>query len=589
MVQDKVLTYLFLVVVAGCSQGACSKFFFNATSQMLVSSGVIPLQSGFDFSFRTCSGGVLLDQKGTNDGFIRLEVVPTAVNYSVTPVLLIASHLEMNWKINGIQDSITLGKDVDQNTIHKVQFTAGSRGINSTLILTGLTTLSVDIPNSILGFVNSGPLFAGTPVSGGIGFVGCIISGRNIQLRNTVTSVNIKQNCTLDNQLGCPAKVCPSGFNGYYCEVNINDCAGAPCHNYSTCIDLINNYSCSCGPRWTGRLCDIYLGSLCNKTLKNNTDACQNGGVCHDTADKNNYTCTCVPGYTGRNCELEFNPCDSSPCEQGGTCTKLTSDDFKCDCPTGFKGKRCSENIDDCAALPCKHGSCFDGINNFTCNCTGSGYAGPTCDVDINECETIKPCHPNATCNNHRGTYQCICQPGFNGKNCYDNIDDCRSNPCQHGGFEGDDCLVNINDCKNDSCVTNASCIDGVNNFTCQCPVGYYGEFCHLEIDECQSSPCQNNGTCIDLIGGFNCTCVTGFNGTQCENNIDDCPSHRCNNGTCVDGINDYTCVCNPGFNGTSCEIDIDECQGNYKFIYFNGLIRPKKINCYHQFGSDVM
>ena len=187
--------------------GAYTKFFFNATSQMEVTSGVIPLQSGFDFSFRTCHGGVLLDQKGTSDGFIQLEVVPTTVNYSLTPVLFIASHLKMTWKVNNIQDSVTLGKDLDQNIIHKVQFTAGSGEMNSTLNLTGLTSSSVDIPNSILGFTNSGPLFAGYPVSvGGIGFVGCIISGRNIQLSRGPSSLNIKENCTLDTQLGCPAR-----------------------------------------------------------------------------------------------------------------------------------------------------------------------------------------------------------------------------------------------------------------------------------------------------------------------------------------------------------------------------------------------
>ena len=103
----------------------------------------------------------------------------------------------------------------------------------------------------------------------------------------------------------------------------------------------------------------------------------------------------------------------------------------------GFKGKKCEENINDCAILPCGPGSCIDGINNYTCNCTGSGYTGPTCTDDIDECDTMKPCHLNATaqCINHAGTYQCVCKQGFNGKNCYQNIDDCRSNPCQNGGM----------------------------------------------------------------------------------------------------------------------------------------------------------
>ena len=175
---------------------------------MQVSSAVIPLQSGFDFSFRTCSGGVLLDQKGTSNSFIRLEVVPTTVNYSVTPVLFIASHLEMTWSINSIQESVVIGKDLDKNIIYKVQFTAGSGGTNSTLSLTGLASFSVDVPNSILSFTNSGPLFVGLPVSGGrTGFVGCIISGTNIPLvKSAVTSFNINENCTLDYQLECPPK-----------------------------------------------------------------------------------------------------------------------------------------------------------------------------------------------------------------------------------------------------------------------------------------------------------------------------------------------------------------------------------------------
>jgi len=174
---------------------------------MQVPSPVIPLRTGFDFSFRTCSGGVLLDQKGPSNGFVRLEVVPTTVNYSVTPVLFIASHLKMTWSINSIEESVTLGKDLDQNIIYKVQFTAGNGGTNSTLSLTGLASFSAAIPNNILDFTNTGPLFAGSPVSGGgTGFVGCIISGRNIPLVKTGTSINISENCTLDYQLGCPTK-----------------------------------------------------------------------------------------------------------------------------------------------------------------------------------------------------------------------------------------------------------------------------------------------------------------------------------------------------------------------------------------------
>ena len=98
----------------------------------------------------------MLSQTGTNNGFFTLEVVPTVVNYSHTPILFIASHLRMTWEISGTRQFVTVGTKLDQNFNYKVEFVAGSGAINSTLTLTGIS--SVDVPNSIFGFRNSDPL-----------------------------------------------------------------------------------------------------------------------------------------------------------------------------------------------------------------------------------------------------------------------------------------------------------------------------------------------------------------------------------------------------------------------------------------------
>lgn len=44
----------------------------------------------------------------------------------------------------------------------------------------------------------------------------------------------------------------------------------------------------------------------------------------------------------------------------------------------GFEGHLCEQNIDDCLdngnQQKCLHnGQCIDGINEYTCNCTGTG------------------------------------------------------------------------------------------------------------------------------------------------------------------------------------------------------------------------
>ena len=36
-------------------------------------------------------------------------------------------------------------------------------------------------------------------------------------------------------------------------------------------------------------------------------------------------------------------------------------------------------DIDECQNSLCERGVCVDGINAYTCNCSGTGYYGDTC------------------------------------------------------------------------------------------------------------------------------------------------------------------------------------------------------------------
>lgn len=141
--------------------------------------------------------------------------------------------------------------------------------------------------------------------------------------------------------------------------------------------------------------------------------------------------------------------CDTNPLNGRAICT----------CPAGFVGGACNQDMDECSigksaffwlvfflaksrsccymlcmlccciyfssecvpylilcllptgANPCEHfGKCVNTEGSFQCQC-GRGYAGPRCEIDINECLSM-PCQNDATCLDRIGEFTCICMPG---------------------------------------------------------------------------------------------------------------------------------------------------------------------------------
>jgi len=79
-------------------------------------------------------------------------------------------------------------------------------------------------------------------------------------------------------------------------------------------------------------------------------------------------------------------------------------------------------------------------------------------------------------------------EPCLNGGICQDGINeyDC---DCQGTGFEGQHCEINIDECASNPCVNNATCVDGINNYDCKCFAGFAGKNCQIDIAECSSAP----------------------------------------------------------------------------------------------------
>uniref|UniRef100_A0A3Q2PMY3 Delta-like protein n=1 Tax=Fundulus heteroclitus TaxID=8078 RepID=A0A3Q2PMY3_FUNHE len=426
--------------------------------------------------------------------------------------------------------------------------------------------------------------------------------------------------------------LCPSGWEGSLCEKNLDDCASSPCAQGGTCIDLEDGFECVCPPQWEGKTCQIDI-NVCQ-------GLCRNGGTCKVRVG---YHCQCPPGFVGNHCEIQRNKCDSRPCQNGGQCHAVL-DGFVCECLPDFGGQLCEISYyppaDACDSGPCENGAtCHSMDQDFYCACP-EGYVGKTCERVKEACQTTtcqvidscvvavptndsdgvqhissNVCGPRGRCiSQPTGNFTCICDPGFSGIYCHENINDCIDNPCKNGGtcidglnsfqcfcpdgWEGHLCDLNVDECRHNPCKNGGRCIDLVNDFYCECTGDWKGKTCHSREFQCDETTCSNGGTCYDHIDTFRCSCPPGWGGKTCNTAKNStCGSSPCfnggtcvgggdtfscickegwegptceqinpylyNGGICVDGVNWFRCECTPGFAGPDCRININECQSS--------------------------
>ncbi|KAL5014660.1 hypothetical protein ScPMuIL_008930 [Solemya velum] len=429
--------------------------------------------------------------------------------------------------------------------------------------------------------------------------------------------------CSVSNTLSCSKKdgtcVCKNGWIGHTCGENKNKCLSMVCMKNGECVNNNEDYGCQCkdGYREVDGEC-----TECDhwKYGKECRFKCECNGTHTEECSKIDGSCTCKNGWQGEKCSTDVNECLRVTCPENAKCINLPGA-YMCSCIIGFEDRDgiCKECVDGMYGDRCAS-RCTCNVTNTdrcskvdgTCTCK-SGWAGPNCNFDIDECisSTFK-CPDQSVCENEAGSYHCECIPGY--KNSYGSCEECvawtygktcaecrcskattqqcskETGACQcKEGWMGEHCDADISKCQLLGCDTYEECVNNNSEYRCQCLVGYENK--DGKCKECEQGKfgrgcnntcfCEKEHTALCMKEDGRCICKDGWAGEHCLVDVDECLDSPCGiDRECVNKAGTYKCVCKKGFSdrngvcteyglcpegwtGITCHDDINECDDN--------------------------
>uniref|UniRef100_A0A1I7XFL3 EGF-like domain-containing protein n=1 Tax=Heterorhabditis bacteriophora TaxID=37862 RepID=A0A1I7XFL3_HETBA len=223
----------------------------------------------------------------------------------------------------------------------------------------------------------------------------------------------------------------------------------------------------------------------------------------------------------GPTCDsLLANPCQPSPCNNGGNCI-VTDGHFDCICKPDWSGATCSEKI-SCLVegKPCENfGSCVRGLAINHCECV-EGFSGQLCeirDVRREQCQD-KPCNNGGVRPLH---YISEWDSSVHEINMITSTDSVWNNTTTITTMVPPTNTQSHEEISCNACHNSDVCIETSKGAICICEKGYMGVRCERQGDVCSALSCPEHQLCRPVITATDvqtkCGCPIGFTGKECK------------------------------------------------------------------------